>query len=79
MQRIPGLSAVQAYGLGIPQDFIQGIGNPHDSFSNKPLGVYWQDSWRVRPNLTLNFGVRYDVEFPPQFAPPDALALAAYN
>ncbi|HUJ94192.1 MAG TPA: TonB-dependent receptor [Terriglobales bacterium] len=75
----PSFSPVQAYGLGIPTDFIQGIGNPHDSFANKALGVYWQDSFRMRPGLTLNYGLRYDIEFPPQFTPPDALALSAYN
>jgi outer membrane receptor protein involved in Fe transport len=76
---LPSFNPVQAYGLGIPGDFIQGIGNPKDSFTNKPLGVFLEDSWRVRPNFTLNYGVRYDVEFPPQFTPPNALALAAYN
>jgi len=76
---LPSFSPVQAYGLGLPGDFIQGIGNPQDSFSNKPLGVFWEDSWRMRPNLTVNYGLRYDIEFPPQFTPPDALALAAYN
>ena len=75
----PALSPVQAYGAGLPGDFIQGIGNPKDSFSNKALGVFWEDSWRIHPKLTLNYGVRYDVEFPPQFTPPDALALAGYN
>ncbi|HXZ42339.1 MAG TPA: carboxypeptidase regulatory-like domain-containing protein, partial [Terriglobales bacterium] len=78
-QLVPGVNAVQAYGLGAPQTLVQGIGNPHDSFSNKPLGMFWQDSWRVRPNFTFNYGVRYDIEFPPQLAPPDPLALAAYN
>jgi hypothetical protein len=75
----PLLNPVQAYGAGLPEDFIQGIGNPHDTFPNKPLGAYWQDSWRIRPNLTLNYGVRYDIEFPPQFKPVSPLAQAGYN
>ncbi|HEX3352620.1 MAG TPA: carboxypeptidase regulatory-like domain-containing protein [Terriglobales bacterium] len=75
----PGFTGLQAFGLGVPSTLVQGIGNPKDSFSNKPLGVFWQDSFRARHNLTLNLGVRYDIEFPPKFTPPDALALSAYN
>ena len=70
----PSFSPVQAYGLGMPGDFIQGLGSPSASFSNKPLGMFWQDSWRVNHNLTLNYGVRYDIEFPPTFPPPTGLA-----
>jgi Carboxypeptidase regulatory-like domain/TonB dependent receptor len=76
---IAGLSPVQAYGFGVPGDFIQGLGSPSDTFSNKALGLFWQDSWRVNHNLTLNLGVRYDVEFPPKFKPPQGLALPAYS
>ncbi|HLZ43482.1 MAG TPA: TonB-dependent receptor [Candidatus Sulfotelmatobacter sp.] len=78
-QSIPALSAVQSYGFGVPGDFIQGLGSPSDTFKNIPIGVFWQDSWRVNPNVTLNFGVRYDVEIPPKFKPPQGLALPAYN
>lgn len=75
----PSLNAVQAYGAGLPGSLVQGLGSPSDSFTNKPLGLFWQDSWRVSPHVTLNYGVRYDVEFPPQFKPPTALAQAGYN
>ncbi len=76
---LPAANSVQAYGAGIPSYIVQGVGNPKDSFSNKPLGLYWQDSWRVRSNVTLNLGARYDVEFPPTFAPPTGLGLPGYG
>jgi Carboxypeptidase regulatory-like domain len=75
----PGLSPVQSYGAGLPGDFIQGIGSPSDKFKNIPIGAFWQDSWRVSPTVTLNYGVRYDVEIPPKFKAPQGLALPAYN
>src|ERR1700756_2239196 len=76
---IAPLNAVQAYGFGVPGDLIQGLGSPKDSFHNIPIGLFWQDSWRINPNVTLNYGVRYDVEIPPKFKAPQGLALPAYN
>ena len=66
---VPGVTAVQAYGLGIPAVFFQGIGNSNRPFDNKAFGFFVQDSWKVHPRLTLNYGVRYDVELTPVFPP----------
>ena len=78
-QQIAPFSAVQAYGLGIPGDYVQGLGSPRDTFTNIPIGFYWQDSWRARSNLTLNYGLRYDVEIPPSFKAPTGLAGFGYQ
>lgn len=74
---VPGVTAVQSYGLGLPQVFIQGIGRSNKPFSNTPLGFFVQDSWKIHPRLTLNYGVRYDVELTPIFTPSTALNAAA--
>src|ERR1700690_1430910 len=42
---LPGISPVQAYGAGIPFLYVQGLGSPSDSFTNIPIGAFWQDSW----------------------------------
>jgi hypothetical protein len=58
----PDFTPVQQYGLGLPSVFIQGFGNPKSNLKNRPYAVFAQDSWKVRPNFTLNYGVRYDYE-----------------
>jgi Carboxypeptidase regulatory-like domain/TonB dependent receptor len=72
----PAFSAVQAYGLGIPTSFIQGIGTSDRPFDNKTLGAFVQDSWKITPRFTLNYGVRYDIEWTPSFAPATSLNAA---
>ena len=62
---LPGFSAIQAYGLGIPQSFAQGIGNTSLKYDLKVLGAFIEDSWRVSPRVTLNLGARYDIESVP--------------
>jgi Carboxypeptidase regulatory-like domain/TonB dependent receptor len=74
---LPGLTDVQAYGLGIPTTYIQGIGNSNQPFDNIPFGFFAQDSWRLSRRLTLNYGVRYDVEISPLFKPATEVNAAA--
>ena len=78
-QSAPPITPIQAYGASLPQYLVQGVGNPHLAFNNNTLGAFIQDSWRMTPRLTLNYGVRYDVEFLPEQGPSTALAGAAYK
>lgn len=74
---LPGTTPFQSYGLGIPTSYIQGIGSSNNPFENIPIGFFAQDSWRVNRKLTLNYGLRYDVEISPLFAPATAVNAAA--
>ena len=74
---LPSLTGLQAYGLGIPTTYIQGIGTSNEPFDNLPFGFFAQDTWRLTRNLTLNYGLRYDFEITPLFAPATAVNAAA--
>jgi len=45
--------------LGAPSQYNQSQLNSFYS-RNKYAGAYLQDSWRLRPNVTLNYGLRWD-------------------
>ena len=49
--------------LGAPASFVQGQSYPSYG-RNFYFGLYAQDSWRVKSNLTVNYGLRYDVSAP---------------
>ena len=74
---IPGTNGAQSYGLGIPTTYIQGIGNSNQPFDNLPIGFFAQDTWKLSRKLTINYGVRYDVEISPLFKPATDINAAA--
>jgi hypothetical protein len=45
-----------------PTQYTQSIADPNVDLNEEIFAFFVQDSWRVRPNLTLNLGMRYDRE-----------------
>ena len=49
--------------IGAPTSFIQGSPDIEHTRS-RYYGLYAQDSWRARPTLTLNYGLRWEASMP---------------
>jgi len=43
-------------------NFQQGFGQPSTTQNNPNLGLFLEDEWSLRPGLTLNVGLRYDLQ-----------------
>ncbi len=58
-----GLNSLQSASFGLPQFYQQGFGNADYPAYTRPLtGLYLQDSWRITPSFTLNYGIRYEID-----------------
>ena len=64
----PDLSAGAVLRRGPSRRFRPGLGSPTDTFTNIPLGCSGRIRGACNPRLTLNYGLRYDVEIPPKFS-----------
>ncbi|HEY1305515.1 MAG TPA: TonB-dependent receptor [Vicinamibacterales bacterium] len=54
--------ALAAFLSGAYSGFTQTFGDPVVSQNNPNIGVYVQDEWRAGSALTLNLGLRYDLQ-----------------
>jgi outer membrane receptor protein involved in Fe transport len=52
-----------SYLLGLPDSFSQGSAQS-ENVRSKIFSVFAQDSWKIRPNLTLNYGLRWELFTP---------------
>lgn len=65
IQGVYTFSSLNNFLTGNYVSYQQAFGVPEQAQSNPNLGVFVQDEWRVRPDFTINAGLRYDAQFLP--------------
>ncbi len=61
------------------RSFTQSFGQQDVSFSTQEWAAFAEDNWRMRSNLTLNAGLRYDYELEPLPQHPNAALDAVFG
>jgi hypothetical protein len=56
------INQLQSLDLGLPISYNQGFGDPIVKATLPFYAFYAQDTWNMRPNLTLNYGLRYELD-----------------
>jgi hypothetical protein len=56
------ISTLQSWSLGAPAFYEQGFGNPQYVLTRPFTAGYFQDSWQAGRGLTLNYGLRYELD-----------------
>jgi hypothetical protein len=66
VQGVYTFTTLQNFLSGAYSSFQQAFGAPSQFQSNPNLGLFVQDEWRPLNGLTVNAGLRYDVQFLPE-------------
>jgi hypothetical protein len=64
-QGVYNFTSVNNFLNGVYSTYQQAFGAPEQFQSNPNFGVFIQDEWRARRDLTVNAGLRYDVQYLP--------------
>lgn len=57
------IDGITAYRLNQPFQFrVTSIVNPKTSANLADVGLYAEDDWRAKPNLTVSYGIRYEAQ-----------------
>ena len=70
----PLLLYLQGAGLNGPATDAAGA----SKISNEEFSLFAQDQWQPRPNLTLNYGLRWDAQLMPETVDPRTTAYGAF-
>ena len=54
-------NALIDFAQGIPDGALQFVGDSHRNFRSSSYGLFAQDTFKLRSNLTLNYGLRYEL------------------
>ncbi|PYV14317.1 MAG: hypothetical protein DMG07_12180, partial [Acidobacteria bacterium] len=63
------LSSLEAFNLGLPASYRQGFNNPEWRDTAQYLGLFAQDTWKLHPRFTLDYGARFDFDGEPAPVP----------
>ncbi|HYO90338.1 MAG TPA: hypothetical protein VEQ40_01825, partial [Pyrinomonadaceae bacterium] len=65
------ITALQSFNLNLPIVYQQGFGTAEVNSMTYRYALYGQDTWKVRNNFTLTYGLRYSISDEPFYMPLD--------